>query len=93
MALGVAVGFWFFAILPAFPAGVGFVVLDGGGGGVTAGVPTGLGRFDADKLVSRSAAVSRWARFRDRDYAGRHGFTLTQLRESIFGGAQFFAFK
>jgi hypothetical protein len=40
VALGVAVGFWFFAILPAFPAGVGFVVFDGGGGGVTAGVPT-----------------------------------------------------
>ena len=40
VALGVAVGFWFFAIFPAFP--VGFVVLDGSGaGGVTAGVSIG----------------------------------------------------
>ena len=42
VALGVVAGFWFFAIFPAFPAGVGFVPFNGNGGaGVLAGVSIG----------------------------------------------------
>ena len=41
VALGAAVDFWFFAIFPAFPAGIGFAPFDGGGGGALAGVSIG----------------------------------------------------